>query len=121
MAKHEVCMKYRASAPGSLMLLGEYAVLYGKPAIVCAVEKRMTVTLTPRTDQRIIIDSARLGHYETDLATLKIEKPFLFVLGALKHFQTKCRRGFNIEITAEFCDQIGFGSSAAVTVATLAA
>lgn len=103
------------------MLLGEYAVLYGKPAIVCAVDKRITVTLSPRTDQRIIIDSPSLGHYETDLPTLVIEKPYQFVLGALKHFHTKYRRGFDIEVTAEFSDQIGFGSSAAVTVATLAA
>ena len=102
------------------MLLGEYAVLYGKPAVVCAVDKHITVTLTPRADQRIIINSATLGHYETDLLTLKIEQPFQFVLGALKHFQTKCRRGCDIEITAEFSEQIGFGSSAAVTVATIA-
>lgn len=103
------------------MLLGEYAVLYGKLAVVCAVDKRITVSLTPRTDQRVIIESATLGHYETDLLALKIEKPFHFVLAALKHFQTKCRRGCNITITAEFSDQIGFGSSAAVTVATIAA
>ncbi len=102
------------------MLLGEYAVLYGKPAVVCAVDKRIIVTLTPRADQRVMIESA-LGSYETDLLTLKIEKPFHFVLAVLKHFQTKCRRGCNITITAEFSDKIGFGSSAAVTVATLAA
>lgn len=114
-------MSFKASAPGSLMLLGEYAVLYGKPAIVCAVDKRINVILTPRADQRIMIKSAQLGEYETDLLTLKIEKPFHFVLSALKHFQTKCRRGCDIEIHAEFSDKIGFGSSAAVTVATLAA
>lgn len=103
------------------MLLGEYAVLYGKPAVVCAVDKRINVTLVPRTDQRIIIQSANFGRYETDLLTLEVEKPFQFVLAALKHFYTKCRRGCDIEITAEFSDQIGFGSSAAVTVATIAA
>lgn len=112
-------MSFKASAPGSLMLLGEYAVLYGKPAVVCAVDKRMIVTLTPRADQRVIIESA-LGTYETDLLSLKIEKPFHFVLATLKHFQTKYKRGCDINVTAEFSDKIGFGSSAAVTVATLA-
>jgi len=112
-------MSFRASAPGSLMLLGEYAVLYGKPAIVCAIDKRMTVTLTPRTDNKITIKSP-LGEHQTDLATLKVEKPFQFVLAAIRYFQTKCRRGFDIEVVSEFSDKIGFGSSAAVTVATLA-
>jgi mevalonate kinase len=114
-------MQLKASAPGSLMLLGEYAVLYGKHALVCAVNKRITVTLTPRTDERIEIESSLHGHYATDLSQLKIERPFHFVLGALKQYQAKLKRGCDIEITTEFSDQVGLGSSAAVTVSTLAA
>lgn len=112
-------MQLKASAPGSLMLLGEYAVLYGNPALVCAVNKRIHVTLTPRTDTRIEIYSSALGHYSTDLSDIKIEKPFHFVLGALKQFPLKS--GCDIHIESEFSDKIGFGSSAAVTVATLSA
>lgn len=114
-------MQFNASAPGSLMLLGEYAVLHGKPALVCAVDKRIHVALTPRRDTGITITSDLHGRYETDLLQLKIEKPYQFVLGALKHYQAKLKRGCDITITADFSDQIGFGSSAAVTVATLAA
>lgn len=114
-------MPYKASAPGSLMLLGEYAVLHGKPALVCAVDKRIGVTLTPRQDTTITITSDLLGIYQTDLSQLKIETPFQFVLGALKHYQTKLKRGCDIVITSSVSDKIGFGTSAAVTVATLAA
>ena len=114
-------MQLKASAPGSLMLLGEYAVLYGKHALICAVNKRITVTLTPRQDERIEIQSSLHGHYITDLAQLTVEKPFQFVLGALKHYQAKLKRGCDIEIVSEFSDKVGLGSSAAVTVATLAA
>lgn len=114
-------MPFKAHAPGSLMLLGEYAVLYGKPALVCAVNKRITVILTPRTDDRIEIQSALHGHYSTSLSELAIEKPFQFVLGALKQYQPRLRRGCEIEIHSEFSDKVGLGSSAAVTVATLAA
>lgn len=114
-------MQYKASAPGSLMLLGEYAVLYGKHALVCAVNKRITVTLTPRKDDRIEIRSSTLGHYSTDIAQLHIEKPFQFVLGTLKQYQSRLKSGCDIEIESEFSDQVGLGSSAAVTVATLAA
>jgi phosphomevalonate kinase len=37
----------RASAPGKLVLLGEYAVLFGSPAVAMAVARRARVTATP--------------------------------------------------------------------------
>lgn len=37
----------RASAPGKLVLLGEYAVLEGAPAVVAAVDRRARVTARP--------------------------------------------------------------------------
>jgi mevalonate kinase len=114
-------MQIKASAPGSLMLLGEYAVLYGKHALVCAVDKRITVTLTPREDDQVHIHSDLHGHYVTDLNQLSIDKPFHFVLSALKEFQTRIKRGCDLDIQSNFSDRVGLGSSAAVTVATLAA
>ncbi len=113
-------MQLKASAPGSFMLLGEYAVLHGKPALVCAVDKRITVTLTPRQDKKINIQSSRHGHHAIDIGNIKIEKPFHFVLAALQHYQAKLKRGCDIQIVSEFSDTVGLGSSAAVTVATLA-
>ena len=114
-------MSYKVSAPGSLMLLGEYAVLHREPALVCAVDKRITVTLTPRVDKRIEIHSVLHGHYATDLSQLTIEKPFHFVLGALQRYQAKLKQGCDIEIVSAFSDKVGLGSSAAVTVAMLVA
>jgi mevalonate kinase len=114
-------MSFKASAPGSLMLLGEYAVLHGKQALVCAVDKRITVELTPRVDTKIEIYSSIHGHYSTDISQLTIEKPFHFVLGALKQYQPRLKRGCDINIVTEFSDKVGFGSSAAVTVAMLGA
>jgi mevalonate kinase len=113
-------MPFRADAPGSLMLLGEYAVLYGKHALVCAIDKRMTVTLTPRIDNQIHIDGLDT-HYQTTLAAIQIKPPFQFVLGCLKQYQPVMPCGCDIQVVAEFSDQVGFGSSAAVTAATLAA
>jgi mevalonate kinase len=102
------------------MLLGEYAVLQGGPALVCAVDKRITVTLKPRTDRNIQIDSSTHGTHHTTLDDIQVEKPFQFVLATLKHFQSRMRHGCDIEITTDFSDKIGFGSSSAVTVATIA-
>ena len=40
-------MKIEVSAPGKLVLLGEYAVLFGAPAVVMAVNRRARVELAP--------------------------------------------------------------------------
>jgi mevalonate kinase len=78
-----------ASAPGSLMLMGEHAVLRGQPAIVCAINKRMKIKLTPRADSTIALHSA-LGEHETTLDELAPSDGFRFVLGAFR----ACRADF---------------------------
>ena len=108
-----------ASAPGTLMLTGEHAVLYGYPALVCAVDQRITVTLNPRDDDKVIIHSPTLGTYQTTLTALSPDEPFKFVLTAI--MRTHPMQGFDLTITSDFSHQVGLGSSAAVTVATLAA
>lgn len=110
-------MLYQASAPGSLILFGEYAVLYDKKAVVAAIDKIITVTLIPRHDQKVIIHSD-LGYYETDLKNLRIESPFEFILASLLFFKTSLSTGCDIHVKAEFTADLGLGSSAAVTVAT---
>jgi mevalonate kinase len=117
-SNHEVFMWFKASAPGSLMMLGEYAVLEGYPALVCAVDKRISVTLVPRVDKKIYLES-HLGTLQTLISDIQIIKPFEFVLTALKKYESYFNHGFDIHIHAEFSNMIGFASSAAVTVATL--
>lgn len=113
-------MLFKTSAPGSLMLLGEYAVLHHKQALVCAIDKRIHVSLRPRDDEKIIIKSA-LGHLETDLTAFAVEPPFQFVLAALYEFKNKLTQGCDITIESEFSATVGFASSAAVTVACVTA
>ena len=113
-------MLYKASAPGSLMLFGEYAVLYHHIALVAAIDKRIFVELIPRQDKKIIIEST-LGIYVTDIADLHPVPPFTFVLASLKKFQKKLKHGCTLKISSEFSATQGLGSSAAVTVASLTA
>jgi mevalonate kinase len=106
-----------ASAPGSLMLLGEHAVLHGRRAMVCAIDRRITATLTPRADRQIQIESA-LGTYQSSLDELADHDDFRFVLDAIRSWSEFMVCGFDLQIDSEFSADIGFGSSAAVTVAT---
>lgn len=54
-------MKISASAPGKLVLTGEYAVLEGAPALVLAVDCRAQVRLEARADEAIVIEAPDLG------------------------------------------------------------
>lgn len=107
------------SAPGSLMIAGEHAVLHGQPAIVCAIDRRITVSLFPREDEGVRIESA-LGEYEAARQELREDERFRFVLHVLKQYVWFVPSGFTLKIDSQFSDKIGFGSSAAVTAAVTA-
>ncbi len=113
-------LRFTASAPGSLMLLGEHAVLRGHRALVCAVNRRIHVTLTPRRDRVIRIVSS-LGRHETTVERVREAAPFRFVTAAIALRRRQPPSGFDLRVRSEFSHKVGLGSSAAVTVATHAA
>ncbi len=110
----------KVSAPGSIMLMGEHAVLFGHRAIACAVDKRIHLVLTPRADQQVIIQSS-LADYQSDLDTLLEDGRLTFVLYAIRQVRVHLRAGFDLSIQAEFSHTVGLGSSAAVTAALVKA
>lgn len=110
---------YQAKAPGSLMLFGEHAVLHGSKAIVCAINKAIYATLTPRADTIIACDSDLLGAYECEVDAIEMPEKWRFVENAIKFYATKLNSGFDLVIKSDFNDKVGFGSSAAVTVAVV--
>lgn len=101
------------------MLMGEYAVLHGHTALVAAIDKRITIELTPHSSSDVAIES-HLGERKFPLSNLTIHAPFQFVLATFQKFKKKLTSGCKIKITSEFSDQVGFASSAAVTVALIA-
>ncbi len=108
------------SAPGSLMLLGEHAVLHGHRALVAAINRRITVRLFQTLEDSVKIVS-NLGNYQSPLNDLADHPSFRFVLQAIRQHRDRIPSGFQLKIDSEFSADIGFGSSAAVTVATHAA
>lgn len=99
------------SAPGSLMLFGEHAVLYGAKAIVMAHVGRIHVTCRGR-DKGLWVRSDR--HGEADLEAKDLRPEFLYVRAALSGWPALKKCGVTIEIRSDFSDQLGFGSSAAL-------
>lgn len=84
------------SAPGKLMLFGEHAVVYGYPCIVTAISERLFVTNSESDD----------GSKDTG-----------FIDAAIKLWGTP--KGPKLSAHSTFSGKYGFGSSCAVTVATL--
>ena len=123
-------MYWISTAPANLMLLGEHSVVYGHPALACAVDQTIQITWSKTTNQSICISST-LANFEFTLKELKqfasnpeqhaqLDHPQLrFVMHALKAFALNLEHGLHIEITSEFLSTIGLGSSAAVLAASL--
>lgn len=57
----------RASAPGKLLLIGEYAVLDGAPALVMAVDRRVLVRIDPAGDRPGRLNAPQLGIREAPM------------------------------------------------------
>ncbi|HET9048155.1 MAG TPA: hypothetical protein VFN29_04225 [Chiayiivirga sp.] len=128
------------SAPGKLVLAGEYAVLEGAPALALAVDRRARVSVRVRADECVRIHAPQVAqavveavldadgrlHWRCDdavAARLDLVAQIhagLRAEGALTGF-----RGFELRIdTAGFVQhahKLGLGSSAALTVSLVAA
>jgi len=90
----------RSSAPGAAFLLGEHAVVYGEPALLLAVDRRVAVT----------VESADEDDFPSPYAREAVER-------ARDHADEETP--LRAEVESDFPVGAGLGSSAAVAVATL--
>ena len=115
-------MKSIASAPGKVILFGEHFVVYGVKAILCSINKRVTVTAEKTSERKISINS-KIGKLDLDPNKLISEinsplKPFYYL--ANKAIENK-DTGIHIQIDSEIPLGAGLGSSSACCVAGAAA
>lgn len=124
----------RASAPGKLFLLGEYAVLDGAPALLVAVDRRSVVTAAPATAWRLTareigIDGLLLGpggSLPPDLDAVSVGMLRLFD-AVRRAVQARTGEGEPLDLVIDSAayhhggHKLGLGSSAAVAVALTAA
>lgn len=117
-------MKSKASAPGKVILFGEHFVVYGTGAILCSIDKRVTVIaeLTKKNEISITSDIGTLT-LKPNMPISKISsplKPFYFL--ANKFLQTQAQKnGIKIKIKSDIPEGAGLGSSSACCVAGAAA
>jgi len=115
-------LKSKASAPGKVILFGEHFVVYGVKAILCSINKRVTVTAEKTSERKISINS-EIGKLvlEPNKSILEINsplKPFYYLANkAIENEDT----GIHIEIDSEIPLGVGLGSSSACCVAGSAA
>lgn len=114
----------KASAPGKVILFGEHFVVYGIKAILCAIDKRVTVTAEKIPENKILIKS-NIGELEVPLNKSIGEinsplKPFFYLANKIinKHNQPG---GIKIFVKSEIPSGVGLGSSSACCVAGAAA
>ncbi len=109
----------RIRVPGKVILFGEYAAIYGSPAISMAIDRYMTgrVEMIRPGDELIFRENGRRitirssGHVKLALDLYKIYFPEL----------SDIRGTYDLKLKSELPSASGTGSSAAVTAASLGA
>lgn len=125
-----------ASAPAKAILFGEHFVVYGEPAIVLAIDKRVHAKAELRDDTRLFFKSVNLnlsGFFEDEKFEIeggkggRIVKDVRSKLEPLKLVAKKIleiygeKVGLSIEVNSMVPVAAGLGSSAAVATAVAAA
>lgn len=124
-----------ASAPGKVYLFGEHAVVYGEPAVPCAIERRARVTASRRNEGlRVHADDLTLSgftvEYQGDMSSRPdvavpptlVESAMSYVNEAIEQARDAAdapNAGFEITIESDIPLGAGLGSSAAVVVAAI--
>ena len=116
---------FSASAPGKVILFGEHAVVYGRPAIavpVLQVRAKAIVSVDPRSTPGLVKLQAPDIGLETTLSDLPENHPLAAVLlKAASAMKLSHIPACNIKITSNIPIAGGMGSGAAVSVAILRA
>lgn len=94
----------RVSAPGKIHLLGEHAVVYGKPALLAAINLRVTVSISPAKK------------FSGNSVFKRIIEPII-----KEKFNLQKIPSYKLEVNSQIPPGCGLGSSAAISAAYIGA
>jgi len=113
-------LKSIVSAPAKVILFGEHFVVYGKKAILCSIDKRVTIT-SSKTDEAIISVKSSLGELSVPSSNSieDVNSPLLPFIYIAKKMINEFHHsgGIKITIESEIPSGVGLGSSSACCVA----
>jgi mevalonate kinase len=116
---------FTASAPGKIILYGEHAVVYGRPAIAVPVRQiraRTVVSAGPHDQPGIVRIQAADIDLDASLDELEPDHPLKRVIsGVLDELQIPRLPACKLQISSSIPVAAGLGSGAAVSVATIRA
>jgi mevalonate kinase len=114
-----------ATAPGKIILFGEHAVVYGRPAIAVPlrdVQARAVVKAEPKLANGVIRLQAPDTGLEADLADLPLSHPLAAaVRGVMEALEVARVPACTVRVTSSIPVAAGLGSGAAVSVAIIRA
>lgn len=113
---------YSATAPAKIILFGEHAVVYGRPALAAPVihlRARATIERTDEPDVRLIAPDLNRA---ADLSDVGPDNPLAAIVRVVeKSLGCSLSDGYTLSVTSDIPIAGGLGSGAAISVAVIRA
>ena len=115
-------MQFTVSAPGKIHLLGEHVVVYGKPALIAAIDKRLYATIKAQSSLRLRSGQAKLKS-QSEKIKISSDSDSNLINKTIEVFKNAFKLeelpNLEISISSQIPVGSGLGSSAALAVALI--